>query len=289
VNQEVQTWKCGRCVVSLEKPVLVGILNTTPDSFSDGGEYVSHDLAVAHALKLIDAGASIIDVGGESTRPGASRVPAEVQIARTQSVIQAIRDKSEVSISIDTTLSAVAREAIKVGANIINDVASGQEDAEMFSLAAETGVGIVLMHRRLPPELDSFSDQYEIKPQSDNIVDEVKQWLLNRAEMAQGIGICMSAIALDPGFGFGKSIEQNCQLVQAGRDFVKTGYPIYVGLSRKSFIGSMSGIDDVKRRDAVSATAALKMSREGVQIFRVHNVAEHVRVLQSTPQPNTNI
>lgn len=280
MKQEVQTWTCGRRVVSLEKPVLVGILNVTPDSFSDGGLFEDDSTAVAHAMGLVNAGADIIDVGGESTRPGATRVSSEEQIVRTKAIIQAIRSQSNVCISIDTTCASVAKEAISAGANIINDVSSGTEDENIFELAAETGVGLVLMHRRLPPELDQYSDTYEA-PFEVAIVQDVIEWLLERSRSAERAGVHSSAIALDPGFGFGKNVEQNWKLVEAAEQFVATGYPIYAGLSRKSFIGSVSGMDDPNSRDTLSAVAMLEMARKGVHIFRVHNVQEHVRVLQS--------
>ena len=259
----------------------MGILNVTPDSFSDGGLFEDNAKAVNHALALVEAGATIIDVGGESTRPGATRISADTQIARTRGVIQGIREKSDVCISIDTTLSSVAQAAIEVGATSINDVASGDEDAQMFALAAETGAGLVLMHRRLPPELDQFSDKYVTPPQAVNIVQDVIAWLLERAEAAQRAGVQKSAIAIDPGFGFGKSVEQNWQMVEEATQFVQTGYPIYAGLSRKSFIGATASLKEATERDTVSAVAAFEMALQGVQIFRVHNVPEHVRLLQS--------
>jgi len=283
VKQRAITWQCGTRVVSLETPILVGILNVTPDSFSDGGTYADVEQAKEHALQLISDGAMMIDVGGESTRPGAIRIDADEQIARTQPVIEAIRQETDVCISIDTTLSKVARAALGAGADIINDVAAGVEDQEIFTLAAETGVGLVLMHRRLTPELDQYSDTYQNEHDSNDIVSEVSSWLQERVEKAISAGVCASAIALDPGLGFGKSVNQNWSLVEEASTFVDLGYPVYMGASRKSFIGVTTGIETPELRDSASVATTLEMAMQGVQIFRVHNVFEHARVLQSLP------
>ena len=281
MKQRATSWQCSTRVVSLETPVLVGILNVTPDSFSDGGAFQNTNQAVEHACSLIEQGATIIDIGGESTRPGAERVSAEVQIARTEPVIRAVRKECDICISIDTTLASVARTAITAGAEIINDVSAGGEDQEMFSLAADTNVGVVLMHRRLPPELDQYSDRYTQPPHSADIVEDIANWLEYRANEAIKSGISINSIAIDPGFGFGKSVEQNWQLVEGSHRFVELGYPVYVGVSRKSFIGFTSGIESPERRDIPSVAAALEMALQGVQIFRVHSVSKHIQMLQS--------
>jgi len=281
VKQRATSWQCGTTAVSLESPIFVGILNVTPDSFSDGGDFLDVKVATEHAMKLISDGATIIDVGGESTRPGADRIPAVEQIARTQPVIQAIRERSDVCISIDTTLAQVAEAAISAGANIINDVAAGVEDEGILSLAATTGAGLVLMHRRLPPEFEQFSDAYQNEPTAHNIVEEVASWLTNRMAIAIDMGVQRATIALDPGLGFGKSLEQNWQLIEESHHFVEMGNPVYMGASRKSFIGSMSGIEIPELRDSASVATTLEMAMQGVQIFRVHNVREHHLMLQS--------
>lgn len=283
MKQRATIWQCGTRVVSLESPILVGILNVTPDSFSDGGTFMDVQYATQHAMKLINDGATIIDVGGESTRPGAERITAEEQIIRTKPVIQAIRNESDICISIDTTLAEVAEVALSSGADVINDVAAGSEDQSIFTLAAETGAGLVLMHRRLPPELDQFSDAYQNDFNSTEIVGEVSSWLGARMASAIDAGVQKSAIALDPGLGFGKSVEQNWKLIEESCSFVELGNPVYVGASRKSFIGSVSGIESPEMRDSASVAATLEMAMQGVQIFRVHNVREHNRVLQSLP------
>ncbi len=283
MKQRATSWQCGTRIVSLESPILVGILNVTPDSFSDGGAFQSIDQAVQHACSLIEHGATIIDIGGESTRPGAERVSAEEQIDRTEPVIRALREQRDVCISIDTTLAQVAKAAIAAGADIINDVSAGEEDEDMFSLAAEKNVGIVLMHRRVRPEDDQYSDAYTEPPLSEDIVFDVAHWLQRRGDKAIEAGIPREAIAIDPGFGFGKSVEQNWQLVENAHQFVDLGYPVYVGVSRKSFIGASSGISTPEQRDLPSIAAALEMAVQGVQIFRVHSVSMHHQMLQSIP------
>ncbi len=282
MQQIATAWHCGGNVVSLESPILVGILNATPDSFSDGGKFLEVEAAAQHALEMVEAGASIIDVGGESTRPGATRVDEEDQIARVVPVIQAILNTCNTIISVDTTRSSVAIAAIAEGATIINDVSAGIEDPEMFALAASEGVGVVLMHRRLPPELDSYSDQYDVDPTSPNITREVCDWLMERVSVAESCGVNTKSIAIDPGLGFGKSVEQNLDLVGGVKQLVMTGFPVYIGASRKSFIGSTTGMADPASRDEASAMMAGDMASQGAQIFRVHNVRQHARLLQFT-------
>ena len=282
MQQIATAWHCGGNVVSLESPILVGILNATPDSFSDGGKFLEVEVAAQHALEMVEAGASIIDVGGESTRPGSTRVDEEEQIARVVPVIQAILNTCNTIISVDTTRSSVAIAAIAEGATIINDVSAGIEDPEIFALAASEGVGVVLMHRRLPPELDSYSDQYDVDPTSPNLTREVCDWLMERVSVAESCGVNTKSIAIDPGLGFGKSVEQNLDLVDNVKQLVMTGYPVYIGASRKSFIGSTTGMTGPASRDEASAMMAGDMASQGAQIFRVHNVRQHARLLQFT-------
>jgi dihydropteroate synthase len=228
-------WMVQGRAVSLETPVLVGILNVTPDSFSDGGKYTSVEEAIARAHEIFNQGATIVDVGGESTRPGAKSVSTQEQIRRVVPVIEGIKGGL---ISIDTTNSSVAAAAIDAGAVIINDVSACQDDPEMLHLAAERGVGLVLMHRLVSPLVDQYSDQYKIEPNYDDVVNEVLAWLLDRVEIARSQGVSKESIALDPGLGFGKSVEQNIALMHGIGAFVETGYPVFIGASRKSFIGS---------------------------------------------------
>ena len=288
MNQIATSWKCAQRVVSLETPVLVGILNATPDSFSDGGNFLSQEKAVTWSLKMEAQGAEIIDVGGESTRPGATRICTQEQLDRVLPVIEGIRKQSSVLISIDTTSSQVAQGAIDAGATIINDVSAGMEDTAMFSVAAQTGAGLILMHRRLAPELDAYCDMYKVEPASDDVVQEISAWLLERIAIAVEQGVQREAIAIDPGLGFGKSVEQNWQIVQEIARFVELGFPVFIGASRKRFLGVTHEIDEPALRDEASAEVAERMATGGAQIFRVHNVASHLRVLQSQPHENTN-
>jgi dihydropteroate synthase len=278
-------WKVKGRAVSLETPIFVGILNVTPDSFSDGGKYSSPDVAIARASEMFKQGATIIDVGGESTRPGATNVSVEEQIHRVVPVIEGI---DEGLISVDTTNSVVAAAAIEAGASIINDVSACQDDPEMFPLAADHDVGLVLMHRLVSPMLDQYSDQYKIDPQYEDVVSEVLDWLLNRVKIARSYGVSQESIALDPGLGFGKSVEQNVALMEGIGAFVETGYPVFIGASRKSFVGAISGISDPKERDEASASMACEMWGHGAQVFRVHDVRTHVRMLQSTVHETNN-
>ena len=272
-------WKVKGQAVSLEMPVFVGILNVTPDSFSDGGEYSSVKEAVAKARELFEHGATIVDVGGESTRPGATSVSVEEQIRRVVPVIEGIQDGL---ISIDTTSSKVASAAIEAGASIINDVSACQDDPEMFCLAADKGVGLVLMHRLVSPMHDQYSDQYKDQPQYVDVVKEVLDWLLERVEIARTHGVSKDSIALDPGLGFGKSVEQNIALMEGIDSFAERGYPVFIGASRKSFVGAIAGISEPRERDEASASMAAEMWANGAQVFRVHDVRTHVRMLQST-------
>ena len=278
-----KNWVCKDVTIDLFQPLLVGILNVTPDSFSDGGKFVVTERAVEYALQLASDGAGMIDVGGESTRPGATRICADEQISRVAPVIEGVRQRSDVPISIDTTLAEVARAAISAGANVINDVASGTEDEEIFTLASETGAGLVLMHRCLPPENDVYSHEYSEEPKSDNIVADVCSWLLSRVQVARSNGVQPEQIALDPGLGFGKSVAQNWQIVHQTEQFVRLGFPVYMGASRKSFIGATYNIDDPEARDEASLEVAKRMALQSAHIFRVHNVKMHGELIQSPP------
>ena len=276
-----KNWAIRGGAIDLHQPLLVGILNVTPDSFSDGGSFIDSEFACNHAFNLIADGAGMIDVGGESTRPGAERVSVQEQLDRVLPTIERIRSESDIPISIDTTRAEVARAAIKAGVNAINDVASGMEDDEMFTLASESGSGLVLMHRRLPPDEDVYSHEYVAEPQSENIVADICSWLLERVDAARECGVEPAQLALDPGLGFGKTVEQNWQIVHQIEQFVHLGFPVYVGASRKSFIGSTYNIDDPKARDAASLEVAKRMALQSAHIFRVHNVKMHAELLQS--------
>lgn len=267
----------------------MAILNVTPDSFSDGGSLSGVADAVAAARGAAEAGAVVIDVGGESTRPGASRVSPEEQIARVVPVIAAIRAAggvlAQVAMSVDTTLEPVARAALDAGADVINDVSAGLDDPAVFRLAAEREAGLVLMHRLRPPGEDSYSDRYAQRPEYGDVVRDVGAFLLQRAAAAMAAGVAREAIVLDPGLGFGKSVEQNLELVRRTGELVELGFPILSGASRKSFVGRVAADGGEPRppRERVAASVALSVMHlaAGARVFRVHDVREQVEGLRA--------
>ena len=272
----------GNRTLDLAKPRIMGILNVTPDSFSDGGAHEAVAPAVAHARAMLAEGADVIDVGGESTRPGSQRVPADEQKRRVVEVVRRVRETIDATppretggfsgtISVDTTLAAVAEAALDAGAEIINDVSAGRDDAGMFALAAARRVPIVLMHMQGTPE------SMQANPTYGDVVAEVEAFLLERATAAMKVGVARERIVLDPGIGFGKTKLHNLALLAALPRFVATGYPILLGASRKRFMGSICSNPDGSTPTpgdlvgATSATTALGAAA-GVQIFRVHDV-----------------
>jgi dihydropteroate synthase len=271
--------------LDLSRPRVMAILNITPDSFSDGGGYLNPDAALAHAQQAIAAGADILDIGGESTRPGATRIPADQQIARVLPVIAVIRRSAgslgSIPISIDTTLSAVAEAALEAGVNAVNDVSAGREDAAMFDTVRRHRAGVVLMHRLAPPDRDSYSDRYSVPPSYDDVGSEVGAFLRSRAAAAEAAGIPPEAIVLDPGLGFGKSVAQNLELIARTGEIADIGYPVLSGLSRKSFVGRAGGLADSTPSERLPATLALSVTHllRGARVFRVHDVREHAQAL----------
>lgn len=260
----------------------MGILNLTPDSFSDGGRHNAIDRAVAHGLRLARDGASIIDVGGESTRPGSQRVLANQQIERVAEPIRQLRAAldgegfSDTPISIDTTLSEVAEAALDAGAAMINDVAAGREDERLFALASERSVPIVLMHMLGSP--GTMQDD----PRYDDVVAEVRDFLLQRAAEAVDAGVSAERIWLDPGIGFGKTLAHNLALLAALPRLVETGHPVLLGTSRKRFVaGCCEGFDTPSTDDRLPGTIAANLVgvRAGVRALRIHDVAEHRQAL----------
>lgn len=257
-------------------PMLMAIVNVTPDSFSDGGSFDGPDAAVRHAMRCIEAGASIIDIGGESTRPGAQPVPADEQIRRTVPVIESLaRAGAPAAISIDTTSSEVASAALAAGAHIVNDVSAGEDDPRMFVICAAAGCGLVLMHRLRKPSEDSYSHQYAKPPTYGDVVIAVRNALAERAGAAVIAGVARESIAIDPGLGFGKGVDDNWSLIRRLDEIAALGYPVLAGASRKSFVGAAAGISDPRLRDAASAEAAVECARRGAAILRVHDVAMH--------------
>ena len=257
----------------------MGVLNVTPDSFSDGGRYFDPGAAAERALEMISEGACIIDVGGESTRPGAQPVDADEQLRRVLPVIEAVRRQSDVLISIDTTQSQVAGPVIDAGANIINDVSAGDDDDTVFALAARRHCGLILMHRLLRPPRDSYSDQYQSPPQYDDVVPAVRDYLLHRATRAQQAGVDRACIVLDPGLGFGKTVEQNYELIRRTNELLSAGYPLLSAASRKSFIGKVTNVIEPSDRVAGSIAVAVAHYLAGVRVFRAHDVSVHRQAL----------
>jgi dihydropteroate synthase len=266
-------------VLSLEPFAIMGVVNITPDSFSDGGQFADQEDAARYALQLVDEGATVIDVGGESTRPGAARVSAEEQVRRVVPVIARIRARSNVAISVDTTLAEVAEAAIEAGADIVNDVSAGTEDSAMFRLAARTGAGLVLMHRLHAPGDDSYSDRYAQPPAYGDVVRDVGNFLLARAEMAMAAGVARESIAIDPGLGFGKSVAQNYELLARTSELAALGFPVLVGASRKSFLGAVTGRTDPEQRIIGSVVAAVAAYGGGARVIRAHDVGAHREAL----------
>jgi dihydropteroate synthase len=277
--QAAQRWQIGTRTLGLDRPRLVGVLNVTPDSFSDGGAHASVAAAADRAASMVQHGACVIDVGGESTRPGADRVDASEQIDRTAPVVEAIRRDADTLISIDTTLAAVAEAALDAGADIVNDVSAGTEDQAMFELASRRGCGLVLMHRRVRPDQDVYSDRYAVPPDYADVVDEVRRWLLGRCRAAESCGVDPACIVIDPGLGFGKSVEQNFELIRRTGVLVATGRPVLSAASRKSFIGAVAGEQEPTQRVAGSTAVSVVHWLAGVRLFRVHDVAAHRQAL----------
>ncbi len=273
--------------LSLTSAKLIAILNITPDSFSDGGELAATEQVVTRARQAIKEGAAMLDIGGESTRPGASPVTPANQIDRVCPAIEAIRNAGVTApISIDTTSAAVARAALEVGANAINDVSAGLDDPPILKLAAQQNAGLILMHRLRSPSADSYSTQYKHPPQYPRgVVAEVSDFLLDRAQAAVAAGVHPQAIVLDPGLGFGKSVQQNFELIAQISKIVSLGYPVLGAASRKSFLGHVKDDQPAlppKERAHASVAACLSLYQAGLRLFRVHDVSIHAEALRVT-------
>jgi len=252
--------------VILDQPRVMGILNVTPDSFSDGGQWLGKSEAIEHALCMQDAGADIIDIGGESTRPGAQAVPLQQELDRVIPVIEAIVPQLSVPVSIDTSKPEVMREAVRAGAGMINDVCALRQ-AGALQAAADLDVPVCLMHMLGDPRVMQKNPVY------DDVIAEVKGFLLERARQCELGGIPAKNIVLDPGFGFGKTLQQNLDLFHGLPELVASGYPVLVGISRKAMIGQLTG-REMPDRVSGSITAAVLALLQGASIVRVHDVAE---------------
>lgn len=255
---------------AFEKPLIMGILNVTPDSFSDGGKYSTVKAAVTQAEKMLADGADIIDIGGESTRPGSEPVPASEQIRRVVPVIEAIKGlSSSLLISIDTTLAEVAEAAIGAGADLINDVSGGTGDAKMLTLAARLDAPIVLMHNQGTPKTMQDNPYY------DDVVGEVVAVLRERVEAALAAGIKKERIIIDPGIGFGKRRQDNIDLLAHLDAFAGLGFPVLLGTSRKRFMGSLCHVEEPAELVTATAVTTALGVMAGVKLFRVHDVKEN--------------
>jgi dihydropteroate synthase len=300
-SDDVRVWRLAHHrALTLDRPRLIAILNTTPDSFSDGGRYLDPAAALDHAERLAAEGADMLDIGAESTRPGAAAVPDEEQVRRAVPAIERIRASTgkaaNLPISIDTTRPAVAVAALDAGADAVNDQSAGMEGetpdrpSPMLELVAQRDAGVILMHRLRAPAADHYSHEYPRAPEygTEGVVAAVRNFLQERASAAAAAGIPAESIVLDPGLGFGKSVEQNWELFRALAAFESLGRPVLCALSRKSFIGAaMAGpaaggaIPPPSERIKGSIAAALSLALQGVRLFRVHDVGEHARAFES--------
>lgn len=264
------------------RTLLMGVLNVTPDSFSDGGQFLETERAVARAEQLLDCGADIIDIGGESTRPNAAPVSADEELRRVIPVVEKFgalfNPKSEIEnpkclVSVDTTKAIVAERALAAGARIVNDISALRFDSRMAEVVRERGAGLVLMHMRGTPQT------MQANPRYDDVVREVKEFLRERVDAAVASGIARERIAIDPGIGFGKTLEHNLQLLARLDEFRELGLPLLVGVSRKSFIGKVLRKETDERIWGTAAAVAWSVA-QGANIVRVHDVAEMRQVAQ---------
>lgn len=260
--------------IEFNSPLIMGILNITPDSFSDGGKYLETNTAVNYALEMISNGADIIDIGGESTRPGSEPVSEEVEIKRVIPVIRDIIKKNpEALISIDTTKSNVAFEACKAGAKIINDISGLTFDPAVANAAAEYSASLIVMHIKGTPKT------MQVNPVYDNLIFELYEFLYKQTEKAKSAGV--KDIIIDPGIGFGKTAENNFEILKRLTEFRSLGYPLLIGLSRKSFLGKTLGLD-LTERDTATAIAETIAIKQGAKIIRTHNVSNAVQIKKLT-------
>lgn len=270
----VRVWRCDEVTMALDRPLVMGVLNVTPDSFSDGGSYAGTVEALARARAMIAEGADLIDVGGESTRPGAEPVSEAEELARVLPVVRDLAAEGAVPISMDTRHAGVARACVEAGASVVNDIA-GFRDPAMREVAAGCGAGLVVMHM-LGDDPATMQDD----PRYTDVVAEVCAFLAERAAALEAVGVDPKRIAVDPGIGFGKTLEHNLALLRGLPQVAALGYPVLVGASRKRFIGHILGEDDPARRVSGSVGAAAYAVMHGADIVRVHDVAETVQALQ---------
>ncbi|MEK6231923.1 MAG: dihydropteroate synthase [Luteolibacter sp.] len=270
-------WKTnGRNLDLSAQAQVMGILNTTPDSFSDGGKFDAPAAALGHARQMISEGAAIIDIGGESTRPGALAVSAEQEIRRTAATIRAIRSEWDGLISIDTTKSSVAREALAAGADIVNDVSGLTADPEMAAVCAASDCGIVIMHMQGTP-----ADMQDTPTYSD-VTEDVRRFFVDRLAYLTTLGIDPTRLCFDPGIGFGKTLEHNLALLQQLPTLAPSGRPLLLGVSRKSFLAKITAAAELHERDAPTAALTALARSRGIMLHRVHDVKGNLAALRAT-------
>ena len=270
-------WRIADRAVDLSQhSILMGVLNVTPDSFSDGGEFFRTEKAIEHGIRMATEGAQIIDVGGESTRPGAEPVSADEELARVRPVIAKLREKIPAFISIDTTKAAVALGALEAGASIINDVSGGRADPEMMKLAAEKKAALIVMHMQGTPQT------MQTNPHYDDVVSEVTDFFRQQYARALECGIDSMAIAFDPGIGFGKAVAHNLELLANIHRLRVHDRPIVVGVSRKSSLGQMIGSTEMSDRRAPTIAFTAMLRERGANVLRVHDVKENAAALRVT-------
>jgi len=269
------TWRCGRFLFDFNKrsrPIVMGILNATPDSFSDGGNFRAAKDAVAHAEYMIKHGVDLIDIGGESTRPGAEPVELQEELDRVLPVIEALKDCG-VPLSIDTYKAETMRQALKAGVDCVNDIWALRQDGALDAVLESHDCGIILMHMQRDPLTMQFNPEYQ------DVIAEVKQFLKERADLLMSKGIEHNRIAIDPGFGFGKSLEHNLAMLKHFDQFSSLTVPVLAGISRKSMLGKITG-KDTNERVAASIAAAIMAANRGANIIRVHDVPETIDALK---------
>ena len=255
-----------------KQSLIMGILNVTPDSFSDGGKYLEKNTAINHALEMIDEGADIIDIGGESTRPFSDPVSLKEEISRVVPVIEGIRKKSDICISIDTTKSQVATAALNSGASVINDVSAMEVDPLMVDVALKFDCPLIIMHMKGTPKNMQDDPQYE------SLISDIKDYLLDRIDFIISKGINPKKIVIDPGIGFGKTVENNFEIIKNLNHFTTMNFPVLLGASRKSFIGISLNLPEKDRLEGSLAANIIGL-QNGAKIFRVHDVAETNKAL----------
>jgi dihydropteroate synthase len=273
-------WKLRKCSVNLSRSGLImGVLNVTPDSFSDGGQFVDAEAAFQHAERMVEEGAAILDVGGESSRPGSEPVALEEELRRVIPAIRRIRVRfPDLLLSIDTYKAETARQALAAGADIINDISALRADREMIEVLRQSDAGIIIMHMRGTPKT------MQVDPHYENVVSEVFEFLRQRRDELVQSGVDRARIAIDPGYGFGKRVQDNMELVRQLERFVELGQPIVVGISRKSMIAHLLGDQKLQLGDRLWPTVALTclLREKGGHIFRVHDVRPNLEALRMT-------